>query len=96
LHPPVQDGEAPGRDKGAEIHRLPAMPLAGYTNVRVAMGGVYRVKRILADYAPDVVHLAWPFVLGWRAAKLAHQLGIAPLPSGVAGAGRAVPSAPSC
>jgi phosphatidylinositol alpha 1,6-mannosyltransferase len=40
------------------------------------MGGVYRVKRILAGYAPDVVHLASPFVLGWRAAQAAHQLGI--------------------
>ncbi len=44
--------------------------------MRVALGGVYRVKRILADYAPDVVHLASPFVLGWRAAQAAHQLGI--------------------
>ena len=70
------DGEAPDQVKGAEIHRLPAVPLAGYANVRVAMGGVYRVKRILADYAPDVVHLASPFVLGWRAAQAAHQLGI--------------------
>ena len=61
---------------GALVHRLPSVPLAGYTNVRVAMGGVYRVKRILADYAPDVVHLASPFVLGWRAAQAAHQLGI--------------------
>jgi phosphatidylinositol alpha 1,6-mannosyltransferase len=61
---------------GAFVHRLPSVPLAGYTNVRVALGGVYRVKRILADYAPDVVHLASPFVLGWRAAQAAHQLGI--------------------
>ncbi|MBT2530913.1 glycosyltransferase family 1 protein [Arthrobacter sp. ISL-48] len=61
---------------GAQVHRLPSVPLAGYTNVRVAMGGVYRVKRILAEYAPDVVHLASPFVLGWRAAQAAYQLGI--------------------
>jgi phosphatidylinositol alpha 1,6-mannosyltransferase len=61
---------------GAFVHRLPSVPLAGYTNVRVALGGVSRVKRILADYAPDVVHLASPFVLGWRAAQAAHQLGI--------------------
>lgn len=61
---------------GAGVHRLPAVPLAGYTNVRVAMGGVYRVKRILAEYAPDVVHLASPFILGWRAAQAAHHLGI--------------------
>lgn len=76
IAPSTQDTEAPHHVKGAEIHRLPAVPLAGYTNVRVAMGGVYRVKRILADYAPDVVHLASPFVLGWRAAQAAHQLGI--------------------
>lgn len=76
IAPSSQDGEAPDQVKGADIHRLPAVPLAGYTNVRVAMGGVYRVKRILADYAPDVVHLASPFVLGWRAVQAAHQLGI--------------------
>lgn len=76
IAPSAHDGAAGGRVKGAEIHRLPAVPLAGYTNVRVAMGGVYRVKRILADYAPDVVHLASPFVLGWRAAQAAAQLGI--------------------
>ena len=76
IAPSAHDGAADGQVKGAEVHRLPAVPLAGYTNVRVAMGGVYRVKRILADYAPDVVHLASPFVLGWRAAQAAHQLGI--------------------
>ncbi|GKV72395.1 glycosyltransferase family 1 protein [Pseudarthrobacter sp. NCCP-2145] len=76
IAPSTLDGEAPGHVRGAEVLRLPAVPLAGYANVRVAMGGVYRVKRILADYAPDVVHLASPFVLGWRAAQAAHQLGI--------------------
>ncbi|GAA3404846.1 glycosyltransferase family 4 protein [Pseudarthrobacter polychromogenes] len=76
IAPSTLDGEAPEHVRGAEILRLPAVPLAGYANVRVAMGGVYRVKRILADYAPDVVHLASPFVLGWRAAQAAHQLGI--------------------
>ncbi|MET1087275.1 MAG: glycosyltransferase family 1 protein [Arthrobacter sp.] len=76
IAPSTQDAEAPDQVNGAVIHRLPAVPLAGYTNVRVAMGGVYRVKRILADYAPDVVHLASPFVLGWRAVQAASQLGI--------------------
>jgi phosphatidylinositol alpha 1,6-mannosyltransferase len=76
IAPSTLDGEAPDHVRGAEILRLPAVPLAGYANVRVAMGGVYRVKRILADYAPDIVHLASPFVLGWRAAQAAHQLGI--------------------
>ncbi|MDP9986710.1 glycosyltransferase family 1 protein [Arthrobacter sp. FW306-05-C] len=76
IAPSAHDGGAASHVNGAEVHRLPAVPLAGYTNVRVALGGVYRVKRILAEYAPDVVHLASPFVLGWRAAQAASQLGI--------------------
>ena len=76
IAPSTQDTDVPGEVHGARVHRLPSVPLAGYTNVRVALGGVARVKRILADYAPDVVHLASPFVLGWRAAQAAHQLGI--------------------
>ena len=76
IAPSAHDGEAAVQVNGAEVHRLPAVPLAGYANVRVALGGVYRVKRILAEYAPDVVHLASPFVLGWRAAQAAAQLGI--------------------
>lgn len=76
IAPSTQDTDVPREVHGARVHRLPSMPLAGYTNVRVALGGVARVKRILAGYAPDVVHLASPFVLGWRAAQAAHQLGI--------------------
>lgn len=58
------------------VHRLPAVPLAGYASVRVALGGVTRVRNILADFAPDIVHLASPFELGWRATRAAEQLGI--------------------
>lgn len=76
IAPSTQDTDVPDEVYGAHVLRLPSLPLAGYANLRVAMGGVYRVKRILADYAPDVVHLASPFVLGWRAAQAAHQLGI--------------------
>ena len=75
IAPATQD-VVPAEVHGARIHRLPSVPLAGYANVRVAMGGVARVKRILAGFAPDVVHLASPFVLGWRAVQAAHQLGI--------------------
>jgi len=47
-----------------------------YRKVRVAPGGVPRIRRILADYDPDVVHLASPFVLGWRGVLAAQDLGI--------------------
>ncbi|MET4619829.1 phosphatidylinositol alpha 1,6-mannosyltransferase [Arthrobacter sp. 2762] len=76
IAPSTSDTEVSSVVKGAYVHRLPSVPLAGYTNVRVALGGVNRVKRILADFAPDVVHLASPFVLGWRAVQAADQLGI--------------------
>ena len=76
IAPSAQDADVPAEVCGAYIHWLPSVPLAGYGNVRVALGGVTRVKRILADFAPDVVHLASPFVLGWRAAQAAHQLDI--------------------
>jgi phosphatidylinositol alpha 1,6-mannosyltransferase len=67
---------APATVEGAAVHRLPAVPVTGYRNIRVAVGGVARVKALLADFAPDVVHLASPFVLGWRAVRAANQLGI--------------------
>ncbi|MEO5781481.1 MAG: glycosyltransferase family 1 protein [Arthrobacter oryzae] len=76
IAPSTPDTDVPREVYGARVHRVPAVALAGYATVRVAWGGVYRVKRILADYAPDVVHLASPFVLGWRAVQAAHQLGI--------------------
>lgn len=70
------DDEAPPTVEGYPVHRLPSFPLSGYPNVRLAAGTVGRIRRVLADFAPDVVHLASPFVLGWRAVQAANQLGI--------------------
>lgn len=70
------DDEAPSEVEGYPVHRLPSFPLSGYPNVRVAAGTVGRVRRILADFHPDVVHIASPFVLGWRAVQAAAHLGI--------------------
>ncbi|WP_150307400.1 glycosyltransferase family 4 protein [Planctomonas psychrotolerans] len=61
---------------GVTVHRLPSVPLARYREVRVTTVGVARVRRILADFDPDVVHLASPFELGWRAIRAAQQLQI--------------------
>ncbi|RJU02445.1 glycosyltransferase family 1 protein [Arthrobacter frigidicola] len=60
----------------ARVVLLPSVPLARYASVRIAVGGVARIRRILADFAPDLVHLASPFELGWRAARAAEQLGL--------------------
>ncbi|MEY2848768.1 MAG: GDP-mannose-dependent alpha-mannosyltransferase [Actinomycetota bacterium] len=61
---------------GITVHRLPSVPLATYPSIRLAVGGVGRVRRILEEFAPDVVHLASPFELGRRAVHAAAQLGI--------------------
>ncbi len=70
------DDEAPATVEGFPVYTLPSFPLSGYANVRLAAGSVVRIRRILARFAPDVVHLASPFVLGWRAVVAAQQLGI--------------------
>jgi phosphatidylinositol alpha 1,6-mannosyltransferase len=70
------DDEAPAEVEGFPVHRLPSIPLQGYTNVRVAAGTVNRVRRILLEFSPDVVHIASPFVLGWRAVQAANALGL--------------------
>ncbi|PQZ93886.1 alpha-mannosyltransferase [Arthrobacter sp. MYb227] len=67
---------APNRVEGATIRRLPAVPLTGYRNIRVALGGVAPVKALLEEFQPDIVHLASPFVLGWRAVRAAAALEI--------------------
>ncbi|MFD1845870.1 glycosyltransferase family 1 protein [Arthrobacter flavus] len=76
IAPSGAGGAEPSRGRTVRVHRLPAVPLAGYGSVRVALGGVNRVRNILADFAPDIIHLASPFELGWRAVRAAEQLGI--------------------
>ncbi|MHA7143950.1 glycosyltransferase family 4 protein [Arthrobacter sp. TmT3-37] len=70
------DDEAPAWVEGYPVHALPSVPLSGYATVRLAAGTVARVRRLLADFRPDVVHVASPFVLGWRAVQASAQLGL--------------------
>jgi phosphatidylinositol alpha 1,6-mannosyltransferase len=76
IAPAGDSGIGPEYVSGALVHRLPSMPMAGYSKVRVAFGAVPKVRRILKRFAPDVVHLASPFELGWRAVRAARSLGI--------------------
>ncbi|MCX0275856.1 glycosyltransferase family 1 protein [Nocardia zapadnayensis] len=61
---------------GARVVRVPSFAMPKYRKVRVAPGGVPRIRRLLEDFEPDVVHLASPFVLGWRAALACQDLGL--------------------
>lgn len=76
IAPSSTDPDDYGLDQTIRVVRLASVPLAGYSSVRVAVGGVGKVRRILADFAPDIVHLASPFELGWRALRAAASLGL--------------------
>ncbi|WP_165990234.1 glycosyltransferase family 1 protein [Streptomyces sp. YIM 98790] len=66
---------APAPQGPAPVVRIPALPLPGYRQVRVALPS-RRLAAALAAHRPDVVHLASPFVLGVRGMAAAARLGV--------------------
>ncbi len=61
---------------GARVVAAAGLPLPGYPQVRVSTTGARRLAGTLADFEPDIVHLASPFVLGWRGLIAASGLGV--------------------
>lgn len=68
IAPDAAGTRVPRKIEGARVATVPSWSLPGYSDVRVATGKSRRVANLLDDFDPDVVHLASPFVLGWRAA----------------------------
>jgi phosphatidylinositol alpha 1,6-mannosyltransferase len=66
----------PAEVSGAEVVGIPSWALPGYPEVRVATGRHDALTHVLTSFAPDVVHLASPYVLGWRGVRAANALGI--------------------
>lgn len=58
------------------VRRLPSLPMLGYGDVRIATTNAGQLRRKIADFAPDVLHLASPTLLGGRAVVAAQRLGI--------------------
>ncbi|MEW2381371.1 glycosyltransferase family 1 protein [Micromonospora sp. NPDC047707] len=58
------------------VVRIPSVPLPRYQGFRLGVPTPARLAGALLSYAPDVVHLASPFVLGARAAALAVRHGL--------------------
>ncbi|GAA1775426.1 hypothetical protein GCM10009748_04250 [Agromyces lapidis] len=54
---------------------LPSVPLPSYPEVRVTLAGAARLAAIVREHRADVVHLASPFVLGWRGVLAAETAG---------------------
>jgi phosphatidylinositol alpha 1,6-mannosyltransferase len=64
--------------EGSDVRteQLRFVPLPSYPQVRVTVASTPQVAALLADFSPDVVHLASPFVLGWRGQAAANLLRI--------------------
>lgn len=66
----------PSELHGYPVASLRAFALPSYPNVRLATGSAARLTRLLAGFRPDIVHLASPFVLGWRALRASERLAL--------------------
>jgi phosphatidylinositol alpha 1,6-mannosyltransferase len=67
--------EGPTEYSGAPIVRIPSVELPVVTSMPIGVPG-RRVLTALREFAPDVVHLAAPFVVGYRGLAAARRLGI--------------------
>jgi phosphatidylinositol alpha 1,6-mannosyltransferase len=71
----IAPGRGPEQWQGVPVIRTPSLPLPGYKDFRVARPYPGMTASLRA-FAPDVVHLASPTVLGAQGALAARRLGI--------------------
>jgi phosphatidylinositol alpha 1,6-mannosyltransferase len=72
----IAPGDPPRTCEGFDVVALPSVGFPGYPQVRVPMVAAGRLVRELARFAPDVIHLASPFVLGGPVVRAAATLDI--------------------
>jgi phosphatidylinositol alpha 1,6-mannosyltransferase len=71
----VAPGPGPDRYRHAEVRRVRAVDLPVISSLPIGMPSP-RVHAALSEFAPDVVHLASPFVLGASGLRSARRLGV--------------------
>jgi phosphatidylinositol alpha 1,6-mannosyltransferase len=71
-------GNPPPTYEGFTVVGLPSVGFPGYPQVRLPVPAIATATllRELADFAPDVIHLASPFALGGPVMRVAASLGI--------------------
>lgn len=75
LAPEPADRSWTDRDAPCQVRRFAAFGMPGYAAFRVALPS-RRVEAALAEFRPDIVHLASPFALGAWGAFAADRLGL--------------------
>ncbi|MBW4031681.1 MAG: glycosyltransferase [Acidobacteria bacterium] len=76
IAPRASRDEASVGPHGSELSLLRSVGLPSYPEVRLTFARAASLSGMLRDFAPDVVHLASPFVLGWQGLRAADRLGI--------------------
>lgn len=71
LAPRAREATSPSY-RGFPVHRIASVPVRQF-DVGLPHG---EIESILADFAPDVVHVASPFILGARGLRAANRLGL--------------------
>jgi glycosyltransferase involved in cell wall biosynthesis len=64
-----------------EVVSIPAIPLPGRAEYRVPLMIPARVQNDVREFAPNIVHIASPELLGHRAVTLARKMGVAAVAS---------------
>ncbi|HEY0807912.1 MAG TPA: glycosyltransferase family 1 protein [Pseudonocardiaceae bacterium] len=71
----ITPGDGPAEYAGHRVVAVPGVALPGYRSFVLGLPTA-RLREILADFAPDVVHLASPVSLGAAGGAAARKLGI--------------------
>ena len=66
----------PGEYAGAPVHHVRSVAMPTYREFPIGLATRGHLRRLMAAYAPDVVHLASPAWLGHQAGEAARSLGI--------------------
>lgn len=66
----------PDEYAGTRVHRVSSVAMPTYRDFPIGLASQHTLRRIFAEFQPDVVHLASPALLGRAAGTMARSLGI--------------------